>query len=66
MSTLIAIPAAGPHAPSTPAPSNRRLAWGLLVSLLLHALLLSLQFGVPGLRPGAGQAAQCRAGAAVP
>jgi hypothetical protein len=55
MSTLIAIPAAGLHAPSVPAPSNRRLAWGLLVSLLLHALLLSLQFGVPGLRPGAGR-----------
>jgi hypothetical protein len=55
MSTLIAIPAAGPHATSIPAPSNRRLAWGLLVSLLLHALLLSLQFGVPGLRPGAGR-----------
>jgi hypothetical protein len=54
MSTLIAIPAAGLRAPSAPAPSNRRLALGLLVSLLLHALLLSLQFGVPGLRPGAG------------
>ena len=48
MSTLIAIPAAGPARAATPAPSNRRLAWGLLVSLLLHALLLSLQFGVPG------------------
>lgn len=31
------------------APANRRLAWGLLVSLLFHALLLSLQFGVPGM-----------------
>jgi hypothetical protein len=55
MSTLTAIPAAGMHAPTTTPPSNRRLAWGLLVSLLLHALLLSLQFGVPGLRPGAGR-----------
>jgi hypothetical protein len=55
MSTLIAIPAAGLRAPSKVALSNRRLAWGLLVSLLLHALLLSLQFGIPGLRPGAGR-----------
>ena len=31
------------------APANRRLAWGLLVSLLFHALILSLQFGVPGM-----------------
>jgi hypothetical protein len=36
------------------APANRRLAWGLLVSLLLHGLLLLLQFGIPGLRAGAG------------
>ncbi|MES2757170.1 MAG: TonB C-terminal domain-containing protein [Pseudomonadota bacterium] len=28
---------------------NRRLASGLLLSIVLHALLLSLQFGVPGL-----------------
>jgi hypothetical protein len=28
---------------------NRRLASGVLLSLLFHALLLSLQFGVPGL-----------------
>jgi TonB family protein len=28
---------------------NRRLAGGLLLSILLHALLLSLRFGVPGL-----------------
>jgi hypothetical protein len=55
MSTLTAIPVAGLRAPANPAPSNRRLAWGLLVSLLLHALLLSLQFGIPGLRPGAGR-----------
>ena len=33
-------------------PSQRRLAWGLLVSLLLHGLLLALHFGVPGLRAG--------------
>lgn len=31
------------------APANRRLAWGLLVSLLFHALILSLQFGVAGM-----------------
>jgi hypothetical protein len=55
MSTLTAIPAAGLRAPVPLAPSNRRLAWGLLVSLLLHALLLSLQFGIPGLRAGAGR-----------
>src|SRR5213595_687536 len=54
MHTLTAIPAAGPRAPSALASSNRRLIGGLLVSLLLHALLLLLQFGVPGLRPGAG------------
>lgn len=29
--------------------ANRRLAWGLLVSLLFHAFVLSLQFGVPGM-----------------
>ena len=29
--------------------SGRRLAWGLLISALFHALLLSLQFGVPGM-----------------
>lgn len=38
-------------APSTAA-SDRRLAAGVLVSLLLHGLVLSLQFGIPGLRPG--------------
>ena len=54
MSTLIAIPAAGPRAPAPMAPANRRLAWGLLISLLLHGLLLLLQFGIPGLRAGAG------------
>jgi TonB family protein len=32
---------------------NRRLAAGLLLSILLHALVLSLQFGVPGLGPRA-------------
>jgi TonB family protein len=31
---------------------NRRLAVGLLLSMLLHALVLSLQFGIPGLMPG--------------
>lgn len=31
------------------APASRRLAWGLLASLLFHALLLSLHFGVPGM-----------------
>ncbi|MGJ7915464.1 TonB C-terminal domain-containing protein [Massilia sp. LXY-6] len=55
MSTLTAIPAAVPCALSTLAPANRRLAGGLLVSLLLHALLLALQFGVPGMRMGAGR-----------
>jgi TonB family protein len=33
-------------------PSSRRLAGGLMVSLLLHAVVLSLHFGIPGLRPG--------------
>lgn len=39
--------AAGVAAPR--ASANRRLAWGLLVSLLFHALVLSLQFGIPGM-----------------
>jgi TonB C terminal len=55
MSMPIAIPAAAPRIPASLVPSNRRLAGGLLVSLLLHALLLSLQFGIPGLRAGAGR-----------
>jgi TonB family protein len=45
-------------APSTPSPGdqvNRRFAVGLLLSLFAHALLLSLQFGVPG---GAGTVAR--------
>ena len=36
-------------APPPRAPANRGLAWGLLASLLFHALLLSLHFGVPGM-----------------
>lgn len=40
-------PAAGAAQPHGTA--NRRLAWGLLVSLLFHAFILSLQFGVPGM-----------------
>ena len=51
----IAIPATVPRVPANLVPSNRRLAGGLLVSLLLHALLLSLQFGIPGLRAGEGR-----------
>ncbi|MBD8632135.1 cell envelope integrity protein TolA [Oxalobacteraceae sp. CFBP 8755] len=34
--------------------SNRRLVGGIAISLLLHALLLSLQFGVPGSDAGGG------------
>ena len=34
--------------------SERRLAMGVVVSLLLHGFVLSLQFGIPGLRPGPG------------
>jgi TonB family protein len=49
MSTTSAAPAA-----SQLDPSQRRLAAGLLVSLSLHGLLLALQFGIPGLRPGSG------------
>lgn len=29
--------------------AERRLAWGLSISLLFHGLMLSLQFGVPGM-----------------
>jgi hypothetical protein len=54
MSTLTLMPAAGPRASINLAVFNRRLAGGLLVSLLLHAVLLSLHFGIPGLRPGSG------------
>jgi len=34
--------------------SNRRLVGGIAISVLLHALLLSLQFGVPGSDTGGG------------
>jgi TonB family protein len=34
--------------------SNRRLVGGIAISVLLHALLLSLQFGVPGSEAGGG------------
>jgi len=34
--------------------SNRRLVGGIAISVLLHALLLSLQFGVPGSNAGGG------------
>jgi len=34
--------------------SNRRLVGGIAISVLLHALLLSLQFGVPGSDAGDG------------
>jgi hypothetical protein len=49
--------------------SGRRLAMGVLVSVLLHGLVLSLQFGIPGLRPGPGGPVAVRlapAPAAVP
>lgn len=38
-----------PEAMSDAALANRRLIGGILVSLLLHAIILSLQFGIPGL-----------------
>ena len=38
-----------PEVMSNAALANRRLIGGILVSLLLHALILSLQFGIPGL-----------------
>jgi hypothetical protein len=38
-----------PEVTSNAALANRRLIGGILVSLLLHALILSLQFGIPGL-----------------
>ena len=38
-----------PEVMSDTALANRRLVGGILVSLLLHALILSLQFGIPGL-----------------
>jgi hypothetical protein len=34
--------------------SERRLVAGIAVSILLHGVLLSLQFGVPGSSPGSG------------
>lgn len=36
--------------------SDRRLGVGMAVSVLLHGVLLSLQFGVPGLETGSGGA----------
>lgn len=39
---------------------------GVLVSLLLHALVLSLQFGIPGLRPGPGGPVAVRLTSAPP
>lgn len=38
-----------PEELSDAALANRRLIGGILVSLLLHAIILSLQFGIPGL-----------------
>ena len=38
-----------PEEMSDAALANRRLIGGILVSLLLHAIILSLQFGIPGL-----------------
>ncbi|MFZ6801363.1 TonB C-terminal domain-containing protein [Undibacterium sp. Di24W] len=38
-----------PEEMSDTALANRRLIGGILVSLLLHAIILSLQFGIPGL-----------------
>lgn len=38
-----------PQVLSDAAVANRRLIGGILVSLLFHALILSLQFGIPGL-----------------
>jgi TonB family protein len=40
--------------PSAPDFGHRRLLLGLLLSLLAHALVLSIQFGLPGLRAGGG------------
>ena len=47
-------------------PSQRRLAWGLLVSLLLHGLLLALHFGVPGLHAGGGSPLTVRLAPGLP
>jgi hypothetical protein len=46
--------------------SQRRLAWGLLVSLLLHGLLLALHFGMPGLHAGAGAPLTVRLATSAP
>jgi TonB family protein len=40
--------------PSPPDLGHHRLLIGLLLSLLAHALVLSIQFGLPGLRAGGG------------
>ena len=43
----VPVPSAGPHERA-----NKRLAGGLLLSLLVHALVLSIQFGLPDFAPG--------------
>jgi len=40
--------------PSAPDLDHRRMLIGLLLSLLAHALVLSIQFGLPGPRAGSG------------
>ncbi|MGH8855946.1 MAG: hypothetical protein ACREWI_16920, partial [Telluria sp.] len=50
----------------TPARRDRRLVTGLVVSAVLHGLLLSLQFGVPGLDAGSGGPIHVRLAPALP
>ncbi|QNA99639.1 hypothetical protein [Massilia sp. Se16.2.3] len=38
--------------PQVPDLAHRRMAIGLLVSLLVHAVILSVHFGIPGMRAG--------------
>ena len=45
---------------------DRRLVAGIAVSVLLHGLLLSLQFGVPGLDAGSGGPIQVRLAPTLP
>ncbi|HBZ05955.1 MAG TPA: hypothetical protein DEP03_06050, partial [Massilia sp.] len=46
---------ASPHASKVANVANRRLLAGLLLSLLVHAVILSIQFGVPGMLAGSAE-----------
>ncbi|HAV38418.1 MAG TPA: hypothetical protein DCX52_19055, partial [Massilia sp.] len=46
---------ATPHLSKAANVANRRLLAGLLLSLLVHAAILSIQFGMPGMLAGSAE-----------